>query len=71
MKKALITVSLVAIATVVLLFCFRAISGAEEKSVSGGSVGIASFVIFVLLSVYLAMKLNNSLPPVEDLKGEN
>ena len=46
-------------------------SGAEEKSVSGGSVGIASFVIFVLLSVYLAMKLNNSLPPVEDLKGEN
>ncbi len=32
MKKALITVSLVAIATVVLLFCFRAISGAEEKS---------------------------------------
>lgn len=46
-------------------------SGAEEKSVSGGSVGIASFVIFVLLSVYLAMKLNNSLPPVEELKGEN
>ena len=45
-------------------------SGAEEKAVSGGSVGIASFVIFALLSVYLAVKLNNSLPPVEELKSK-
>ena len=30
-----------------------------------------SITIFALLSVYLAVKLNNSLPPVEDLKGEN
>lgn len=34
MKKTIITIALVAIATVILLFCFRYVSGAQELSLS-------------------------------------
>lgn len=42
----------------------------SEESEAGSSVGIVSFLLFVLLSVYLAIKLNRSLPPA-GLEGEN
>lgn len=37
----------------------------EEEAVAQSSIGIVGFIIFASLSVYFAIKLNNSLPPVE------
>ena len=41
-----------------------------EETAASGSTGIIGFIVFAALSVYLAVKLNKSLPPVEELKAE-
>ena len=46
-----------------------AFSSAEEQAVANSSAGIAGFVLFAALSVFLAVKLNKEMQ--EKLKGEN
>ena len=57
--------------TFAVLTTVSASSSSEDVAANSGSVGISSFVLFAALSVYLAMKLNKSLPPVKEIDGEN
>ena len=47
-----------------------AYSAADEQAVAGSPVGISGFLLFALLSVYLAVKLNKEIPPVENVVEE-
>ena len=44
---------------------------ANEEVVSDTSASVVGFLLFASLSVFLAMKLNRSLPPVEEVAEEN
>ena len=46
-------------------------SSSGEEAAANSSSGISGFIVFSALSVYLAMKLNKSLPPVKEIDGEN
>lgn len=46
-------------------------SSAEEEAVADSSAGIVSFLVFAFLSIFFAVKLHRSLPPVEEQNTED
>lgn len=45
-------------------------SASEEEAVADSSAGIVSFLVFAFLSIFFAVKLHRSLPPVEETETE-
>lgn len=46
-------------------------SSAEEEAVADSSFGIVNFLVFAFLSIFFAVKLHRSLPPVEEQNTED
>jgi len=46
-------------------------STSEEEAVADSLFGIVNFLVFAFLSIFFAVKLHRSLPPVEEVKTEN
>ena len=43
----------------------------EEEAVADSVFGIVNFLVFAFLSIFFAVKLHRSLPPVEEAETEN
>ncbi len=46
-------------------------STSEEEAVADSLFGIVNFLVFAFLSIFFAVKLHRSLPPVEEVEAEN